>query len=100
MKIRILILSFALLFGSTGCEPFTTTSILGTLGGVGMGVNKYVDYKLTKRSLDLKEREIKLKEKQFKKTSELNERLDTVENFMRYFPKQFKDLGDVNESEI
>jgi hypothetical protein len=98
MRIRILILSFALLIG--GCEPFTTTSILGTLGGVGMGVNKYVDYKLTKRGLDLKEREIALKEKQFKKTSELTERLDTVEDFMKYFPKQFKDLGDTKKSEI
>lgn len=93
------------LFFITGCPA--TIPIISTLGTVGMATNKYLDYTLTKRGLDLKEREIELKEKQFKalvpldgKVSELNERLDTVEDFMKYFPKQFKDLGDTNESEI
>ncbi len=64
MIIRIFILSFILLIGNIGCPA--TLPILTTLGTIGVAANKYTDYKLSKRSLDLKEREIELKEKMFK----------------------------------
>ena len=60
--IKLLIISILLLF-TTSC--MTTLPILTMLGTVGVASNKFVDYKLTKRSLDLKEREIKLKENVF-----------------------------------
>ncbi|KKK95042.1 hypothetical protein LCGC14_2676780 [marine sediment metagenome] len=65
MKIRIFILSFILLVGGMGCPA--TIPIIGTLGTIGMATNKFINYKLTKRGLDLKEREIALKEKIFEK---------------------------------
>lgn len=63
MKKRIFILSFILLIGGVGCPA--TIPILTTLGTIGVAANKYTDYKLSKRSLDLKEREIELKERIF-----------------------------------
>ena len=48
-----------------GCPA--TIPIIGTLGTIGMATNKFINYKLTKRGLDLKEREIALKEKIFEK---------------------------------
>lgn len=111
MKLRIFILSFILL-ASFGCPA--TIPIISTVASVGVVSNKITNVLLTRESLRLKgkeiaikDREIELKEKQFKalvplggKTSELNKRLDTVEDFMRYFPKPFKDLGDANENKI
>ncbi len=47
-----------------GCPPLTIP-VLTTIGTGAIGINKFVDYKLTKRGLDLKEREIALKEKMF-----------------------------------
>lgn len=47
-----------------GCPPLTLP-VLTTVGTSAVVANKFVDYKLTKRSLDLKEREIILKEKAF-----------------------------------
>ncbi len=68
MTIRIIVLSFILLCGGVGCPA--TIPIIGTLGTIGMATNKVVDYKLTKRGLDLKEREIELKEKMFERANE------------------------------
>ena len=103
MKVIILAL---ILFISSGCLV-TGKEIAWGLGGIAYISKELLDRKhekreaeLTERGLDLKKREIELKEKQFEKVSELNERLDTVESFMKYFPKQFKDLGSINESEI
>jgi hypothetical protein len=47
-----------------------TIPVLTTIGTGAIAANKFVDYKLTKRGLDLKEREIVLKEKQFEKSNE------------------------------
>ncbi len=54
------------LFFNIGCPA--TIPMLSTLGVVGVAANKYTDYRLTKRSLDLKEREIELKEKMFEES--------------------------------
>ena len=48
---------------TVGCPA--TIPIIGTLATVGTASNKFIDYKLNKRGLDLKEREIVLKEKMF-----------------------------------
>jgi len=50
-----------------GCPPLTIP-VLTTIGTGAIGINKFVDYKLTKRGLDLKEREIELKEKIFEES--------------------------------
>ncbi len=56
-------LSLALLFGNMGCVwTIPILTILGTAGGTA---NKITDYKLTKRSLDLKEDELNLKREDF-----------------------------------
>ncbi len=70
MIIRVIILSFVLLFGSMGCVA--TLPVLAILGTTGVIANKITDYTLTKRSLDIKEREIKLKEQKF----ELEKKMD------------------------
>ncbi len=63
MKIRIIILALALLFGNMGCV--WTTSALIISGIAGGTANKITDYKLAKRSLDLKEDELELKREDF-----------------------------------
>ena len=77
MKIRILILSFILLCGGVGCEPFTTTKVFSTIaifGGVITGINKYHTTKrgldLEERGVNVEEREIVLKEKMFDRANE------------------------------
>ncbi len=72
MKTRILILSFVFLFGSMGCVA--TVPLLTILGTAGVVANKTTDYMLTKRSLDIKEREIKLKEQKFELEKKMEER--------------------------
>ncbi|KKK61972.1 hypothetical protein LCGC14_3008970 [marine sediment metagenome] len=49
-----------------GCPA--TIPIIGMLGTIGMATNKFINYKLTKRGLDLKKREIELKEKIFEES--------------------------------
>ncbi len=62
MKIRIIMLALALLFGNMGCWTIPILTIVGVTGGAA---NKYTDYKLTKRSINLKEDELKLKREDF-----------------------------------
>ncbi len=49
-----------------GCTA--TIPIIGAVSSVAVASNKYLDYTLTKRGLDLKEREIVLKEKMFQES--------------------------------
>ncbi len=59
------LLILILCFACTGCKVFTTTKVLSFLGAGGLAANKYTDYKLTKRSLNLKEEELDLKREDF-----------------------------------
>ncbi len=62
MKIRILVLSFALLFGSMGCVV-PITAMLSTEGVMGAGYNQYLAYDLKKKQLELEREKFELKKR-------------------------------------